>query len=328
MTEPKKKEFKDINKAYGEDTIKYLTDDYVTPDEVIPTGVLSLDLAVGNGGLATGTIMEVYGPESAGKTTIAMFIMREAQRLGHKVAFVDMEHAFDTGLAKNYGLDLSQVAFSQPECGEQALGIVEMLVEEGNHKVIVVDSVDALVPRSVLEGDFGDSNMGRQAKMMSQALRKLTPAVSKQGVLLIFINQIRMKIGIVYGNPETTSGGNALKFYAKYRLEVRRREVLKDGTLVIGAKTRVKVAKNKKAPPFRECIFTLIYGKGTDTDQELADVSLELGIVDRKGAWMFIDGEQIGQGSKSIVEKIKSDPEFKTMLTDLVANSTKAETKE
>ena len=312
---------KNINKAYGtkeEAGINYLGGEYSTPKEVISTSLISLNLAVGNGGLVTGSIMEIFGPESSGKTTMALFIMAEAQNEGHNVAFIDMEHALDRDLAEAYGLDTEKVLFKQPDCGEEALGIVEMLVESGKVKVIVVDSVDSLVPRSVLEGDFQDSNMGKQAKMMSQAMRKLSPAVEKNGVLLIFINQIRMKIGVMFGSPETTSGGNALKFYSKYRLDVRSRDKIKEGDVIIGAKINVKVKKNKKAPPFREAMFSLIYGKGFDKYQELADTAKALGIVKLSGSWLFLDEEKIGQGIKSLVEKCKTDKEFYDKLTKVV----------
>ena len=324
MVEELKAVMDEINKAYKEDGISYLSGEHVKVKDVIPTGILSLDLAVGNGGLATGSIMEVYGPESSGKTTLALFILAEAQKMGFHGAFIDMEHALDTKLAQAYGVNTDELLFSQPSCGEEALGKVEMLIESGKVKVIIVDSVDALVPRSVLEGDFQDSNMGKQAKMMSQAMRKLSPMVEKHDVLLIFINQIRMKIGIMYGSPETTSGGNALKFYAKYRLDVRRRTVVKDKDIIIGAETNIKVKKNKKAPPFRECMFTLIYGKGIDRDRELADVAKALGIISMKGAWAFLDDEKIGQGSNSVVDKIRSDEEFKARLTTMVVNNKEA----
>jgi len=310
-----------INKAYGTKTeagITYFGGTHITPNEIIPTGLISLDLAVGNGGLATGSIMEVYGPESSGKTTMALFIMAEAQKLGHNVAFIDMEHALDRDLAEAYGIDTKKVLFKQPDCGEEALGIVEMLVESGKVKVIVVDSVDALVPRSVLEGDFQDSNMGKQAKMMSQAMRKLSPAVEKNKVLLIFINQIRMKIGVMFGSPETTSGGNALKFYSKYRLDVRSRDKIKEGDVIVGSKINVKVKKNKKAPPFREAMFSLIYGKGFDKYQELADTAKALGLVTMSGAWAYLGEEKVGQGIKSVVVKCKEDGEFYNRLTEMV----------
>jgi len=313
-----------INKAYGtkeEAGITYLDGEHYKPKEIIPTGLISLDLAVGNGGLATGSIMEIYGPESSGKTTMALFILAEAQKLGHNVAFIDMEHALDKDLAKAYGIDVKKVLFKQPDCGEEALGIVEMLVESGKVKAIVVDSVDSLVPRSVLEGDFQDSNMGKQAKMMSQAMRKLSPAVEKNGVLLIFINQIRMKIGVMFGSPETTSGGNALKFYSKYRLDVRSRDKIKEGDLIVGAKINVKVKKNKKAPPFREAMFTLIYGKGFDKYQELADTAKALGLVTMSGAWVFMGEEKIGQGIKSLVAKCKEDKELYDKLAETVYNN-------
>ena len=309
---------KDIDKQYGEDSMGYLTGEHTKPQEVISTGLISLDLAVGNGGIATGSVMEIYGPESAGKTTLALFMIAEAQRLGHSAAFIDMEHAIDTNLAKAYGVDTEKLLFCQPDSGEEALGKVEMLIDSGKVKIIVVDSVDALVPRSVLEGDFEDSNMGKQAKMMSQAMRKLSPMVAKKGCILVFINQIRMKIGIMFGSPETTSGGNALKFYASYRLDVRRKEPIKNGDIVIGAETTVKVKKNKKSSPFREATFSLLYGKGVDREQELANVALALGLITKSGAWMSYNGEQIGQGSKSVVEKLRVDPEFYKTIEKVV----------
>lgn len=308
-----------VNKEYkSEDAINYLTGEHSKPKEVISTGLISLDLALGNGGLATGSVVEIFGPESSGKTTLSLFIIAEAQRLGHNCAFIDMEHAIDPNLAKAYGVDTDKVLFCQPDSGEEALGKVELLIDSGKVKVIVVDSVDALVPRSVIEGDFEDSNMGKQAKMMSQAMRKLSPMTAKNDVLLIFINQIRMKIGVMYGNPETTSGGNALKFYASYRLDVRSKEKIKDKDLIIGAETCIKVKKNKKAPPFRECLFTLIYGKGIDKEVELTNVALQLGIIDKKGAWMFLESTQIGQGKNSIIDLCKSDIDFNNKLTEMV----------
>lgn len=301
---------KAIDKAYGDNSINYLTGKHSKPKEVISTGVTSLDMAVGNGGFATGSVVEVYGPESSGKTTLALFCIAAAQSKGYDCAFIDMEHAIDTDLAAAYGVDTSKVLFCQPDSGEEALGKVEMIIESGKVKVIVVDSVDALVPRSVLEGDFEDSNMGKQAKMMSQAMRKLSPMVEKKDVILIFINQIRMKIGVMYGNPETTSGGNALKFYAKYRLDVRAKEKIKEGDTIIGSEVCVKVKKNKKAPPFRECQFKLIYGKGIDRHSEMASVALAKGIISKSGAWFFMGEDQIGQGIKSVEKRCKEDPEF------------------
>jgi len=314
--------FKAIDKVYGKESVSYLSGDRPVPKEVLPTGIASLDMAVGNNGLVTGSIIEIYGPESGGKTSISLFIIAEAQKLGHTCAFIDMEHALDTDLANAYGVDTKKLVFDQPESGEEALGKTEMLLESGKVKVIVIDSVDSLVPRSVLEGDFGDSNMGRQAKMMSQAMRKLSPLVENKKALLIFINQIRMKIGAMYGSPETTPGGNALKFYSKYRLDVRRRESIKDKELIIGAITKIKVKKNKKAPPFRECLFNLIYGKGIDKEVELVAVGIALNIIERSGSWMSMCGEQIGQGSKSVIEKCKSDISFKDKLEDLIKKHT------
>lgn len=312
---------KAVDKEYGDDAIGYLTGEHTRPQEVISTGLISLDLAVGNGGFATGTVVEIYGPESAGKTTLALFVIAEAQKNGFSCAFVDMEHAIDTNLAKAYGVDTEKLLFCQPDNGEEALGKVEMLVESGKIKVIVVDSVDALVPRSVLEGDFEDSNMGKQAKMMSQAMRKLSPMVAKKNVILIFINQIRMKIGIMFGSPETTSGGNALKFYASYRLDVRRKEPIKNGEVVVGAETCVKVKKNKKSSPFREATFSLLYGKGVDRYNELASVALALGLLRKSGAWFFYGDDQIGQGSKSVVEKLRTDEEFYKVIEEAVKNN-------
>lgn len=323
MTEPNelKDVIKAINKEYGNDNMSFLEGEHTKPKEILSTGIPSLDLAVGNGGLATGTIVEIFGPESGGKTTLALHMVANAQQMGFGAAYLDMEHSLDPDLAKAYGVGNTSLIFDQPDTGEEALGKAEMLINSGKVKIVVIDSVDALVPRAVLEGDFEDANMGKLAKLMSGACRKLVSLVSDKQAILVFINQIRMKIGVMYGNPETTSGGNALKFYASYRLDVRRKEPIKEKDVVIGAETCVKVKKNKKAPPFRECVFSLLYGKGVDKYTELANVALALGLIDKSGAWFFYGEDQIGQGSKSVVEKLRNDPEFYKTIEEAVKNN-------
>jgi recombination protein RecA len=266
---------------------------------VVPTGALGLDIALGMGGLPRGRIVEIYGPEASGKTTLALHVAAQAQRAGGICAFVDAEHALDVGYARKLGVKTDDLLVSQPDHGEQALEITEMLVRSGAVDVVVVDSVAALTPRAELEGEMGDSHVGLHARLMSQALRKLTGTISKSNTLVIFINQIRMKIGVMFGNPETTTGGNALKFYASVRLDIRRVGALKDGEKVVGNRTRVKVVKNKMAPPFREVEFDIMYGEGISHAGDLVDLGAECNAVEKSGAWFAFEGERIGQGREN-----------------------------
>jgi recombination protein RecA len=289
-----------IEKQFGKGSIMRLGDDIAPPEvAVVPTGALGLDIALGLGGLPRGRIVEIYGPESSGKTTLALHVVAQAQRSGGICAFVDAEHALDVGYARKLGVKTDDLLVSQPDCGEQALEITEMLVRSGAVDVVVVDSVAALTPRAELEGEMGDSHVGLQARLMSQALRKLTGTISKSNTLVIFINQIRMKIGVMFGNPETTTGGNALKFYASVRLDIRRVGALKDGEKVVGNRTRVKVVKNKMAPPFREVEFDIMYGEGVSHEGDLVDLGSECEAVEKSGAWFAFEGERIGQGREN-----------------------------
>lgn len=277
---------------------------------VVPTGCLSLDVAMGVGGLPRGRITEIYGPEASGKTTIALMTAANAQRQGGVAAFIDAEHALDTAYAGKLGVNTNDLLISQPDSGEQALEIAEILVRSGGIDVIVVDSVAALVPRAELEGDMGDSHMGLQARLMSQALRKLTGCVSKSKTAMIFINQLRMKIGVMFGNPETTTGGNALKFYASMRLDIRRISALKKGDEVIGSRTRVKVVKNKMAPPFKQTEFDMIYGEGISREGDLLDLATRYEIIEKSGSWFSYEGERLGQGRDNTRLFLKDNPTF------------------
>ena len=289
-----------IEKQFGKGSIMRLGDGLAPPEvKVIPTGSIGLDIALGVGGLPRGRVVEIYGPESSGKTTLALHVVGEAQRLGGICAFVDAEHALDVGYARKLGVRTDDLLVSQPDCGEQALEITEMLVRSGAVDVIVVDSVAALTPRAELEGEMGDFHVGLQARLMSQALRKLTGTIAKSNTLVIFINQIRMKIGVMFGNPETTTGGNALKFYASVRMDIRRVGALKDGEKVVGNRTRVKVVKNKMAPPFREVEFDILYGEGVSREGDLVDLGAECGAVEKSGAWFGFGGDRIGQGREN-----------------------------
>ena len=289
-----------IEKQFGKGSIMRLGDEIPAPEvRVVPTGSLGLDIALGVGGLPRGRVVEIYGPESSGKTTLALHVVAQAQKLGGICAFVDAEHALDVSYARRLGVRTDDLLVSQPDCGEQALDITEMLVRSGAVDVVVVDSVAALTPRAELEGEMGDSHMGLQARLMSQALRKLTGTISKSHTLVIFINQIRMKIGVMFGNPETTTGGNALKFYASVRLDIRRVGALKDGEKVVGNRTRVKVVKNKMAPPFREVEFDILYGEGISREGDLVDLAAECDVVEKSGAWFGFEGERIGQGREN-----------------------------
>lgn len=289
--------------------------------EIIPTGIIALDIALG-GGIPRGRIIEIYGPESSGKTTLSTHILGQVQKRGGLAAFVDAEHAFDPEYAKTLGVQLEDLLVSQPDTGEQALEIVETLVRSNAVDIIVIDSVAALVPRAEIEGEMGDSMMGVQARLMSQALRKLTGAISKSKTTVIFINQIRMKIGVMFGNPETTTGGNALKFYSSVRMEIRRKEQLKEGDVVTGVSTGVKVVKNKVAPPFKTALFDLIYGEGISREGGLLDVGVAQDIVRKAGAWYYLDEEKLGQGKEGARSYLKANPALATKIEKLIKDKT------
>lgn len=300
-----------IEKQFGKGSIMKLGEAAAKMHvEVIPTGALALDVALGVGGIPRGRVVEVYGPESSGKTTVALHILAEAQKLGGTAAFIDAEHALDPTYAKNIGVDIDNLLVSQPDTGEQALEIAEALVRSGAVDVIVVDSVAALVPRAEIEGEMGDAHVGLQARLMSQALRKLTGAISKSNTVAIFINQIREKVGVMFGNPETTPGGRALKFYASVRLEVRKTESLKQGADIVGNRTRVKVVKNKVAPPFKQADFDIMYGEGISREGSIIDIGTDMNIIEKSGAWYSYKGERLGQGRENVKEYLKDHPEI------------------
>ncbi|WP_020677075.1 recombinase RecA [Geopsychrobacter electrodiphilus] len=300
-----------IEKQFGKGSIMRLGKDNVMPDiETISTGALSLDLALGAGGIPRGRIIEIYGPESSGKTTLALHIIAEAQKVGGVAAFIDAEHALDIKYASKLGVVADDLLVSQPDTGEQALEITEVLVRSGAIDILVVDSVAALTPRAEIEGEMGDSHMGLQARLMSQALRKLTGTVSKSNCSIIFINQIRMKIGVMFGNPETTTGGNALKFYASIRLDIRRIASLKKGEDVIGGRTRVKVVKNKIAPPFKQAEFDIMYGDGISREGDLLDLGVEKELIEKSGSWFSYNGERVGQGRENAKTFLVEHPEI------------------
>ena len=299
-----------IEKNFGKGTVMRLGDRPEMSVDAIPTGSLALDAALGIGGVPKGRIIEIYGPESSGKTTLALHILAEAQKLGGEVAFVDAEHALDPVYAAALGVDIENMLVSQPDTGEQALEITDALVRSGAVDAVVVDSVAALVPKQEIEGEMGDTFVGLQARLMSQALRKLAGTISKTNCVVIFINQLRMKIGVMYGNPETTTGGNALKFYSSVRLDVRRVESIKEGGNVIGNKTRVKVVKNKVAPPFREAIFDIMYGEGISKWSELVDMAVQMEIIQKSGSWFGMGDERIGQGKESVKNYLLQNPEI------------------
>jgi len=304
-----------IERQYGKGAIMKLGGREVQAVPVIHTGSLALDKALGVGGLPRGRVVEIYGPESSGKTTLALHAVAEAQKKGGIAAFIDAEHALDVSYAKKLGVDCDELLVSQPDTGEQALEIADMLVRSGAVDIMIVDSVAALVPRAEIEGDMGDSHMGLQARLMSQALRKLTGTIGKTGTTIIFINQIRMKIGVVYGNPETTTGGNALKFYSSVRLEIRKAAAIKEGQDIIGNRTKVKVVKNKLAPPFKNVEFDLLYGEGISRTGDLLDMGVELEIVDKSGAWYSYGGERIGQGRQNVKVFLNQNPDLFEKIT-------------
>jgi recombination protein RecA len=298
-----------IERAFGKGSIMRLgANEQVVEIETVPTGSLGLDIALGVGGLPRGRIVEIYGPESSGKTTLALHVIAEAQRAGGTCAFVDAEHALDPGYAKKLGVNIDELLISQPDAGEQALEIADTLVRSGAIDVLVIDSVAALVPRAELEGEMGDSHVGLQARLMSQALRKLTGSISRSRCMVVFINQIRLKIGVMFGNPETTSGGNALKFYASVRLDIRRIGSIKEREQITGNQTRVKVVKNKMAPPFKVVEFDIMYGEGVSKRGELIDLGVSAGVVEKSGSWFSHDGQRIGQGRENAKNFLKDNP--------------------
>src|SRR5438093_5916567 len=307
-----------IEKQHGKGAVMKMSDKGEMSIETISTGALALDLALGVGGLPRGRIVEVYGPESSGKSTLAMHVVAEAQRNGGTCAYIDAEHAMDPVYAKAIGVNIDDLLISQPDTGEQGLEIADMLIRSGSLDVIVIDSVAALVPRAEIEGEMGDTHVGLQARLMSQALRKLTGNLARSQTIAIFINQLREKIGVMFGSPETTPGGRALKFYASVRLDIRRIESLKDGAEVVGNRTRVKVVKNKCAPPFKQAEFDIMYGKGISREGSVIDLGVDLGIVKKSGAWFTYEGEQLGQGRQKAKEFLASSPELMVEITDKV----------
>jgi recombination protein RecA len=308
-----------IEKQFGKGSIMRLGQrNAIAPIEAISTGAISIDYALGIGGLPRGRVIEIFGPESSGKTTLALQVIAEAQRTGGMAAFVDAEHALDAQYAQKLGVDLENLLVSQPDHGEQALEIVEVLIRSNSVDVVVVDSVAALVPKAEIEGEMGEAQMGLQARLMSQALRKLTGVVSKSKTTLIFINQLREKIGVMFGNPETTTGGRALKFYASVRIDIRRIASIKDGDQVIGGRTRVKVVKNKVAPPFREAEFDIMYGEGISREGDLLDLAVEKRIVEKSGAWFAYNGDRLGQGRENAKQFLKENPEIRQIIEDRV----------
>jgi recombination protein RecA len=308
-----------IEKQFGKGAIMRLGQkDAIAQIPAISTGAVSLDYALGIGGVPRGRVIEIFGPESSGKTTLALQVIAEAQKTGGMAAFVDAEHALDAKYAKKLGVDLDNLLVSQPDNGEQALEIVEVLVRSGGVDVVVVDSVAALVPRAEIEGEMGEAQMGLQARLMSQALRKLTGIVSKSKTCLIFINQLREKIGVMFGNPETTTGGRALKFYASVRIDIRRIGAIKDGDVVVGGRTRVKIVKNKVAPPFREAEFDVMYGEGISREGDLLDIAVDKKIVEKSGTWFAFGGERLGQGRENVKQFMKDNPAIAKAIEDKV----------
>ncbi len=320
---------KDIEKQFGKGSVMKLGDNEQQEIDVIPSGSLALDIALGIGGYPKGRIVEIYGPESSGKTTFALHAIAEAQKLGGTVAFIDAEHSLDPQYASKLGVNINELLLSQPDNGEQALEICEALVRSGAISTIVIDSVAALVPKAEIEGEMGDSHMGLQARLMSQALRKLSGVINKTNTTAIFINQLREKVGIVFGNPEVTPGGRALKFYSSIRLEIRRAEQIKQGTEIIGNKTNLKVVKNKMAPPFKTCSVDIMYGQGVSVEGEIVDLASDANIIEKSGAWYSYKGEKLGQGKENVKELLKNDINLKNELEQKVreyynVNKTKA----
>jgi recombination protein RecA len=307
-----------IEKQFGKGSVMRMGKDDIPAIEAIPTGSLALDLALGIGGVPRGRIVEVYGPESSGKTTVALHIIAEAQRNGGIAAFVDAEHALDLNYARNLGVNIDELLVSQPDTGEQALEIADMLIRSGAVDVLVIDSVAALVPRAEIEGEMGDSHVGLQARLMSQALRKLSGTLSKSRTTAIFINQLREKIGVLFGSPETTPGGRALKFYSSVRLDIRRVETLKDGTDAVGNRTRVKVVKNKVAPPFKVAEFDILYAQGISKEGSLLDVGVDFGLIRKSGAWFTYEGDQLGQGRENARNFLRDNPELAKEIEDKI----------
>jgi len=310
-----------IDKQFGKGSIMRMGEQSFKGIETVPTGALALDIALGVGGLPRGRVVEIYGPESSGKSTLAMHVVAEAQRNGGVCAYVDAEHAMDPVYARAIGVDIDQLLISQPDTGEQALEITDMLVRSGALDVVVIDSVAALTPKAEIEGEMGDTHVGLQARLMSQALRKLTGNLNKTNTIAIFINQLREKIGVMFGSPETTPGGRALKFYSSVRLDIRRIESLKDGAEVVGNRTRVKVVKNKVAPPFRQAEFDIMYGKGISREGSLLDMAVDLGLVKKSGAWFTYEGEQLGQGRENAKNFLSENPEIMVELNGKVRSA-------
>lgn len=311
-----------IQKQFGQGAIMKLGDDNMQLNiEAISTGSISLDLATGIGGIPKGRIIEVYGPESSGKTTLTLHVIAEAQRAGGKAAFIDAEHALDPEYAKNLGVNIDELLVSQPDTGEQALEICEMLVRSGALDVVVVDSVAALVPKSEIEGEMGDSHVGLQARLMSQALRKLAGVINKSKTSVVFINQLREKVGVIYGSPEVTTGGRALKFYATMRMDVRRVETIKQGDQMLGNRVRVKIVKNKVAPPFKQAEFDIMYGEGISKTGDIMDSAVSMGIIDKAGSWYSFEGSKIGQGRENVKTYIKDNPEILNKIEGLLLDT-------
>jgi recombination protein RecA len=303
-----------IDKDFGKGSVMMMNEKAIVTQEVISTGSLGLDMALGIGGLPRGRVIEIYGPESSGKTTLSTHVIAEAQKKGGMCAIIDAEHAFDSAYAQKLGVDIDNLLISQPDYGEQALEIADRLILSGAIDVVVIDSVAALVPKSELEGEMGDSKMGLHARLMSQALRKLTATIHKTNTICIFINQLREKIGVMFGNPETTTGGNALKFYASVRLDIRRMTQIKDGDVAVGNRVKVKVVKNKVAPPFRQAEFDIIFGQGISKAGEIIDIGVELGVIQKSGSWFSYDSNKLGQGRESVKQMMLDNPELATEL--------------
>jgi len=308
-----------IDKQFGKGSVMFLGDEQAQADiEAVSTGSLSLDIALGIGGLPRGRVVEIYGPESSGKTTLTLHVIAEMQKLGGTAAFIDAEHALDPQYARRLGVNTDDLLISQPDTGEQALEITDMLVRSGGVDIVVVDSVAALTPKAEIEGEMGASHMGLQARLMSQALRKLTSNIKKTNTMVIFINQLRMKIGVMFGNPETTTGGNALKFYASVRLDIRRTGAIKKGDEILGNETRVKVLKNKVSPPFKQAEFQILYNQGISRESEIIDLGVTHGFVEKAGAWYSVEGERIGQGKDNAREYLKDNPELSQKIEEKI----------